>query len=158
MPATDLSRTQNDPSDLLEDAIKVALIANPVTQLPTLFALVLFNPFTARRIDGADRETAFVNVEKEVRFTVFDQSIAGSKVIADAPVTFVLGATKGAGLSKTSVKDGGEAKEKSVTVNTGPDGVAVAYLLGGELETITLTGQTPNSVTTVEARTRVEFK
>ena len=91
----------------------------------------------------------------EVRFAVFDQSVLGSTPVAGAEVTFVLGLTKGAGLSATK---GGKANSQSVTVKTGNDGQAVAYLLGGAVETVILTGQTSNTFTTIDARTTVEIK
>ena len=145
------------------DNLKVAAVLNPVSQVGTLVTIFVFNPFTARKITGVEKDTAGVNKEKKVRFKVFDQSAKGLVLgsptpVADAPVTFVLGASKGAGLSAISVKEGGTANSQSVMVKTGPDGQAVAFLLGGEMETVNLKGQTKNTFGTIEAETTIDIK
>lgn len=147
------------------DNLKVAAVLNPASQVGTLVTIFVFNPFTARKIAGDEKDTAFVNEEKVVSFRVFDQSakslsgvFKGPTPVADAPVTFVLGANKGAGLSAISVKNGGTANSQSVMVKTGPDGQAVAFLLGGEMETVNLKGQTKNTFGTIEAETTIDIK
>ncbi len=142
----------------IEDVVTGAALANPLIlpgALVTAGALAIFNPFTARKIAGAQSDMAFKNIEKEVRFVVFDQSILGSTPVSGASVTFVLGLTQGAGLSATM---GGKATSSSVTVKTGNDGQAVAYLVGGATETVILTGQTANSITTIEAKTTINIQ
>ena len=158
MSIAELSEAKIGSLEFLGDLLKVVAVANPATQVSTLLTVFVFNPFTARKIVGAEKDTAFVTEEKEVRFTVFDQSGVGSTPVADAPVTFVLGATKGAGLSAISVKNGGTANSQSVMVKTGPDGQAVAFLLGGEMETVKLKGQTPNTLGTIEAEVTIDIK
>lgn len=147
--------SSNGALSFFEDLAKVVALVNPITQIPAAVTLFVFNPFTARMISGAIEATAFQNVEKEVRFTVFDQSAIGSTPIEGASVTFVLGQTQGAGLSD---KKGGDATKSSVTVKTGKDGQAVAYLVGGVVEKVVLTGQTPNTFTPIEAKTTVDIK
>ena len=161
------SQSNTDPMDrpaqetadgvlsFFEDLVKGVALVNPVTQIPAVVTLFVFNPFTARRISGAVEAAAFQNVEKEVRFTVFDQSAIGSAPVEGASVTFVLGLTQGAGL--TDIK-GGVANQSSVTVKTGKDGQAIAYLSGGVAEKVVLTGQTSNTFATIEAKTTVDIK
>ena len=106
-------------------------------------------------IDGPANVKADVNVEKKLTFKVTEFGFGGSQPVNNAKVTFVLGLSQGAGLSKTK---GGKATKKIVKVKTNKKGVATAYLLGGLVETVTVTGQTPGKLTTLEDKTVVTIK